>query len=685
MVDLIQPKLIELVDRVRDPRYKVISFDVFDTLLRRPVVDPKHLFFYMGVILRERGLDSFSAIRFGEARIIAGARANHYGTLYGKEDVDLATIYDFLGSMFPNIQGIIPQIMQLELDLEDSFLEAYPLGVHLFQQALQAGKRIVLCSDQYLPKSFLARKLQDNDVAGYEHFFLSGELGALKVSGTVFDWLPMRLGVNRNEICHLGDNDVIDVRMPRSRGLAAEKIPQSIALADHPGIHSAAARHATLSSVAVARYMHLRSDAALIGGFPPHHDHLDFLGYAFYGPLLASVAHWLVRKLEAGEVDKIWILARDGEGLSKILPILYPEHASRFEYVYSSRRLLVYPGSDLTGNEVFRHFKHLLTDHVSAHSFLEQVSGQGADLSSFKPNFRSTDMMGNHFVQAKMSRCIDGFYVERRRAGSNWKPDSEIFEYYRSKIRGAKNIGVFDIGWRGNLQRSLEDILGTEGVKFKGLYIGQVYENELPKRLIDAEAFAFNLNYPQEIFDEIFPNIWPLELIFGGTELSAISIKKAGDDWCPGFEAETETNRRLRSIAEKLQNGAVRFTEDVCRWNRSLALSLASRANGITLLREFLHWPSWYDAKIFSDMEWTININEEIGSRFIVAPRGSSGSAIVRAATKSFWPAGFEATLTSKQRRKRDRYVNTRNRFFRLAQKNRYVWKAVCIVRDRVR
>ena len=643
------PRVVQLIQAIRDPGIKLVSFDVFDTLIRRSISNPNHLFWILGAELERREHDKEWCRRFGEARAIAGSRAIHHANLSGKEDASLEEIYAFLALMLPEAAPTISDIMQMELELEAAFLEPYPLGKKLFQEALDSGKRVILASDQYMPIEFLKGLLSEYGYSGYEKFFLSGDIGVLKHSGTMYEWMATSLGVQRKEILHIGDNHHVDVVVPQKRGVNALAMPTSFEMAGHPGIGSAVTNATTLGSVAVARYLHRRSDRAVSGAILPHPDHTDFLGNVFYGPVLYSIAAWLVDKIRTGRVDRIWLLARDGQGLAKLISRAFPEYADKFEYVYASRRLIVYPSGNLSGVEIYRHFQHLVKAGVRVHEFLEEISSELIDFSPLKADFGDDDRLDDKAVLNGLRRALDSFC-------NGWDPTSSegaqrVIRYYRSCIRGGGRIGLFDVGWRGNLQRGLEKLLGDEPVEFLGLYLGYIYEHETFKPHVQAECFAFGMNFPPEVFSDLEPNIWPLEFMFGGSELSAVGIQETARGWEPVFEQANPTKSRLCDLALRYQEAAVDFIDDCMSWNPKILELMGAQRFGVELMREFLAHPAYYDANALSNVSWTANIDENTGRPFIAGYRRSARS-IRKAFEESLWKAGFMAVTGPKKRKK---------------------------------
>lgn len=625
-----------------DPAVSVVSFDVFDTLLRRRVMDPNHVFWLLEQALLRRGFDHRWVQHFGHARIHAWHLSVRHAQLRGRQDTNFGDIYAVLGSVLPGARPYLDEISTLEMDLERSLLEAYQFGVRLFQEALAAGKRVVLCSDQYLPKDFIEDRLRASGVAGYEHFFLSGELGVLKITGALYDWISVRLGVGRDQILHIGDTEETDYRVAQRKGLRAALIPRSVDLSGHAARHSSVVRHPSLSSVASAMFLHRQADCAESGS-DSSESYLEYLGYALLGPLFVGLSRWLADRLTAGEIDRLWFLSRDGEGLSKAFELLYPQLADKTAYVYASRRLLAYSTGELSAAEVFRHFCHIDTPDTSARAFLEAAFG---DIGAGKvgARFAADETLGRPGVRERLAHAIEDL-IESGDMASSPRANT-IHAYYRSQLSGAKSLGVFDVGWRGNLQRALNRVLTDDGVRLRGFYLGHIFEHEILKDHIDCESFAFDLNFPSGPFHDLFSCLWVTEFLFASTHLSVVDLEEEDGRYRPVFEDPTPTKDDLMAAGRVLQEAALRFVNDSIAWDHQLVLQLADHEQLVHSLREFVVRPSPGDAHELAGRKAVIGIDEAGGDPLIAPlPPSDNVEEVRRAFEASAWKAGFRAAV----------------------------------------
>ena len=131
-----------LLDKIKSKirKVKVVSFDIFDTLLVRPYIQPTDLFFHMEKAYERPG--------FADERRDAERRTRiRHKEL---EDITFDMIYDEIDDEFKDMK-------QKEMDWEEMVLRANPELKQVYDYAKEQGKKIVIASDMYLPTKFIAR------------------------------------------------------------------------------------------------------------------------------------------------------------------------------------------------------------------------------------------------------------------------------------------------------------------------------------------------------------------------------------------------------------------------------------------------------------------------------------------------------------------------------------------------
>ena len=124
--------------------FDVISFDIFDTLLLRPLPDPQDVWRMVKETSGAKG--------FAEARRTADARTYAAATKCGGE-----TTLDEAYALIPAWACMKDK----ELACEDQLLVPNPEVVALWRKAGELGKKRVIVSDMYLPAVFVKKLLRD--------------------------------------------------------------------------------------------------------------------------------------------------------------------------------------------------------------------------------------------------------------------------------------------------------------------------------------------------------------------------------------------------------------------------------------------------------------------------------------------------------------------------------------------
>lgn len=153
-------------------KYDIVSFDIFDTLLKRNVKKPTDVFEYIEKKNNKTG--------FCEQRIAAEKRAR---TKKNGVEVTLSDIYAEMPYDFSSE----------ELEAEGELLIANDWILPVYKHALKS-KRVIITSDMYLPEEFICQILEREGLGGYEKLYLSSSVGKTKYSGELFELIIGELG-----------------------------------------------------------------------------------------------------------------------------------------------------------------------------------------------------------------------------------------------------------------------------------------------------------------------------------------------------------------------------------------------------------------------------------------------------------------------------------------------------------
>lgn len=286
-------ELFEKADKAR-----VISFDLFDTLLFRRTAEPEDVFDIVGAHF---GIPGFRKIRI-DAQNEASRKVTEK---YGYPHPDMDEIYEELGTKecFPGERDLDAcKIKAYEIFMEEDALYANDEMLDIFNELKKQGKRIIITTDMYLKAQTIECFLKKNGYEGYGALYCSADERKAKFNKELFAEVAKREGVKCSEILHIGDNESADVNIPAELGF----------------------------------------DTFLYKRGSEEHFWQDF-GERIAGPVHLGLYRWLEKDVkEAGENgENFYFLSRDGYYLYNLFKKAGYENV---KYLYASRRSLIMAG-----------------------------------------------------------------------------------------------------------------------------------------------------------------------------------------------------------------------------------------------------------------------------------------------------------------------------------------------------
>ena len=211
-----------------------VTVDVFDTiLLRKPISEVRR----HSLIAREiiRRLDGAGLGADLTPELIRWTRRKIEKTAFRAREV-----HGYAGEVsFRNIVHrqrlmlALPEeaeeiLIASELEVEKRSLVPNTPLLNWLLEVQKSGRKIIAVSDTTLPLDCLEELL--NAIAGHVSFdavFSSAEANATKRAGDLFPLVLSHLNLPADQVWHLGDNELADVKVPRQQGLSATHLPRS--------------------------------------------------------------------------------------------------------------------------------------------------------------------------------------------------------------------------------------------------------------------------------------------------------------------------------------------------------------------------------------------------------------------------------------------------------------------------
>jgi len=429
-------------------KYDVITFDVFDTLLKRDVMFPTDVF---RLVERKFDRDHVGARSdFAQKRIKTEYVLRKSSLM---PEVTLDEIYKEIA--FPPEQAEV--LKEMEIEMERSLLHVNFALKRVYDFCIEQNKKVYLISDMYLPLSFLNEILEKAGYKGYSKLYLSCEYRKTKISGELFRAFLKEENIDRKNVLHIGDSIYADVLGAVRAGIRSVHISKRV---NHAIYMPVPKDDDDLTKRCL--YAFTNTHEAAFGS------RMESLGYELLGPLIYGYCTNL-HGLPERKGRKIWFAARDMFLFVKAYRILYPE--DDFEYIYLSRKSLrpiytnavgdlaksgdAFPDKEYTLQQVLDYMGYGAEDvYISGLKDIEKNKYNGRCLSSYpeiKQALSSADIVKKEEKLAETGR-----------------------EYLEQKGLFSVPIILADVGWHGTTQLLLEKIRErfSQTVPILGCYLG---------------------------------------------------------------------------------------------------------------------------------------------------------------------------------------------------------------------
>ena len=553
---------------------KYVSFDVFDTLIIRPLWEPSDIFKFAFaelpayyVTIRRQAENTCREIEKLACK--------------SKEDITLSDIYNYMGEEFGISADMLKFMKDREISAEYKLCTVRRTGRELFELAIAAGKRIVLTSDMYLEEDVLRNILIQNGYNGYERIFLSSSYGKLKATGSLFKVVLKELDIASNEILHIGDNRHNDVEMPAGLDIEAQYFPNAIDVFCNriKDIYTGDAfkdiycgTNSLFDSREFIKQMPLRCATAIVAnkmfdnpfrGF--NHKSMYnadpyYIGYMAEGMHVFGVAKWIYDKaLECG-YDKIIFLARDGFLIKKAFDYISAAMVGKTNklikssYFYATRRSL-FPFIIKTADDLFKLVD--MTDYRSQtpadildwfadccrelnQKIIREYSDAGIMLNK---KFSSE----NDFVRFLSKMSDISLDIDKNKTHRN-----EVSAAFKKEFSGA--CATFDIGYSGRLQGIICDLVG------KPVDIFFIHDNGDRTSRIAAEY-----NYKKYCFYDFSPCISGIvrEIFLSELTPSCVGYTVEKGNLKFNFDKKHPLNYGEKYAIEEVERGALDFCKNM--------------------------------------------------------------------------------------------------------------------------
>lgn len=620
---------------IASPEIEYVSFDIFDTLVVRPLYRPSQLFELMDADFRECMCTnaSFAKIRTnGEAA--ARERLGSENPEY--QDVTLDEIYETISRNYGLEHPVAETLKNGEIKLELRLCQCREAVKELFELAKALDKKVILVSDMYLKRETIEQLLKKNGYYGYERLYLSSDIRLTKHTGDLFKYVLNDLGIPGKKILHLGDTWLNDFEMPGRLGIQTFFIPKTMEVFENIIQGQTTNRCAALANWAAGGIVRQESHKASLGygamtalaankyfdnPYRTFHEHSDlnadpyFIGYYTLGMHLYGFAKWLLDMGRAMGYKKLYFLARDG-----YLPMLVyqklaadDKSAPQAEYLYASRKALM---------------PYMIQSRMDLYDFPTVITNQSPETMKKKLDFCCRPVDEGEYEQILKSSGI--LFSERFSGRKEYEKFIQVFlrEFYSETAHKKaqevcsryyacieKGCAAVDMGYSGRIQGAISEAAG-HGVD---VFFIHADENQYIKECVRHKFRIYSFYEATPCMSGVIR-----EHMLSSPEPSCIGFAFKDGRAEPVFEAERKALVD-RKILDKLHQGALDFVEDFISVFGAERKLLPIKSAEISLPYEgLIRFSSAIDLKIFSgsffeDEVWggaeRINIAEFVGAQ----------------------------------------------------------------------
>lgn len=549
---------------------KVVSFDIFDTLVFRNIVRPTDIFRIVeNIVSNKYNISNFTKLRIE-------AEQNSRKTVENGE-ANLNEIYQQLNEKIKD-PNIVNEIKKLEMKIETEFIVQNPFMKRIFDYCIENNKKILLISDMYFEKAFIEQLLKNCGYFNYNNLYVSCESRKNKGSGELFKYVKEKENIQYEEWLHIGDNYNSDYIMPKKIGLEAY---------NYKNINSY--EYIEYNSIFESIILGTRNNFLYNGN---ELDYWEKFGIRYLTPLYVGFTNWIYQMTYKS--DNIFFLARDGYIIEKIYK-LFPGNKYT-KYLYCSRNSIQIPTALSESKEEIVKFilgcikGNLTLGRIFEICRLEEKKEYEKIIKLY--GFNSFDDTVPDKKRYDALNCILAVFDD---AKNKILEDRKIAKNYliQEGLDNFEKINIVDVGWGGSIQRSIQKILKKD---VRGFYFGTINIGDYD---FDYDSFGYMFDQDNDIYDKarIFSQPMMYELFFSAPHGSVDKYENKDGKIIPILKKQDNHSE----IIDRFQNASLSVIKEIMKYYEYY--DNIDKYFGFDIYQKFLEQHKWEDMKEFSLIE----------------------------------------------------------------------------------
>lgn len=591
-----------------NPDVRIVVFDIFDTLLTRPLLNPE--------IIKNIVAEKIGG-KVGDLYLEFRATAESQARQKAGRDIGMDTIFSELIAMSGLSSEIAQQLRNLEETIEMEMVTPRPEVVELLQTAVSLGKRVVLASDMYLPKSLIEMMLQRNGIYGWHKFYLSSENGFRKDTGDFYRQLLLQENVSPNEILIIGDNEHSDLQIPTNLGIdkcihtmrsveLARAMPRLEPIIQRISYSDDLNSQLTLGMIVQRNFHQLTF---------PKFDPFDFvpstpwaIGYTIAGPIILSFVQWLAKQAAIDKIQCLYFLAREGQ----ILKMVYDQWTSNNKnaipsnYLILSRRAVSV--SMISNLEDIFQIARTQSSPTQLIDFIRERYGLQLSVDEYENLIRERLWSRDKLIVVK-NENIDHLKpvlkaLEARILANAQNERPGLLAYLdKVGLNVDAKFAIVDIGYSATIQGYLNRIINHPVHGYYMMTIKQAQKISSQYGAITQGYFCHHIN-PDVDKSAIFVKSFTLEKLLSSDDAQIVCYRRTeSGDIVPQFRQLDDKERQSTLTRAEIRRGIMDFvSESIMIRDKIIDTFEVPPDIATTLFDEFVRHPSRSEKEILSSL-----------------------------------------------------------------------------------
>lgn len=231
--------------------------------------------------------------------------------------------------------------------------------------------------------------------------------------------------------------------------------------------------------------------------------------YEITGPVIFDFVRWILDEALKRRISTLYFLARDGYTPYQIAKMIVEQagYSISCKYLYCSRRSLRIPSYHLIGEETYE-LLSLGGYCVTANSLFDRGAISEEDRQRIAKELKMTDeergktLSKRELAEFSQKICKNRTYRTAVMTASKDAYPATVGYLRQEGLFEQETVAIVDSGWTGSMQRSLRQLLESDGFtgKIVGFYFGMYAK---PKDEKDGEYLTYYFDHSGAVKDKV--------------------------------------------------------------------------------------------------------------------------------------------------------------------------------------